>query len=172
MNRASLVVLAIVAAGCGGDRASSGRPPRGSAGSDPQAPTSTPIADGSLFGFIRAIGAARSGAILTIDPATMLTGDAANRAAAEDGATELPVPNDYYIDDDDPATIDLPVAPSAVFTVQGEDGQGGDPADLHRVDPARFLSFYGAAPSYFAAVPYRIAIAGGVVTAVEQVYLP
>ncbi len=84
----------------------------------------------------------------------------------------LPVPNDYYIDDDDRSTMDLPVAPSAVFTVQGEDGQGGDPDDLHRVDAAHFLSLFDAAPSYFAAVPYRITIAGGVVTAVEQVYLP
>jgi hypothetical protein len=53
---------------------------------------------------------------VTVDVIQFLTGDAAARAAAEDGA-EVPPPNDYYIRDASSRLRTLPTAPGAPITV-------------------------------------------------------
>ena len=61
---------AVVGAGCGGNDEPS------------------PLPDGRHFGYIQTIDVMSPSATLTVDTAEFLTGDEANRAAAEDGAIE------------------------------------------------------------------------------------
>ena len=72
--------------------------------------TGTPPAeleDGEHFGFVEEVDA--SGGTLVLDLAYFLTGEAANEAAAERG-DEVPVPNDYYIVNDNPRLRTLTLA--------------------------------------------------------------
>jgi hypothetical protein len=62
---------------------------------------------------------------MTFDLAYFLTGDAANQAAAEHG-DETPVPNDYYIVNDNPLLRTTPISPSVEI----------DAIDWSRVDRA------------------------------------
>ena len=67
------------------------------------------LADGTYFGFFESIdveGRAQ------FDLACFYTGEEANQQAAARG-DEVPVPNDVYIVNDNPATRDVPVDPSA-----------------------------------------------------------
>jgi hypothetical protein len=73
---------------------------------------------GAWAGFIREIGADW----LDFDLACFFVGDAANTAAAEDGVEEIPVPNDYYIRNANPAVRRVPVAAGAtVYVLNGVD---------------------------------------------------
>jgi hypothetical protein len=69
------------------------------------------LADGRHFGFLKAVDEQRH--TLSFDLAEHFTGEAANRAAAEDGAIEEGegVPNDYYIRNVNPRVRELPYAP-------------------------------------------------------------
>ncbi|NNF70498.1 MAG: hypothetical protein HKN01_12070 [Acidimicrobiia bacterium] len=53
---------------------------------------------------------------LSFDLAVWFTGEDANRAARDDGETEIPVPNDYYIRNRSGEIWALPVAPTVVVT--------------------------------------------------------
>jgi hypothetical protein len=53
------------------------------------------LPDGIWFGDLKAVDVA--GATVSLDLNCFFTGDAANRAAMQDGQTDIPVPNDYYI---------------------------------------------------------------------------
>jgi hypothetical protein len=90
--------------------------PTGSTATGPTAPTGptgetgTPPAeleDGEHFGWVEEVDA--SGGTLVLDLAYFLTGEAANETAAERG-DEVPVPNDYYIVNDNPRLRTLTLA--------------------------------------------------------------
>jgi len=70
-----------------------------------------PLPDGRHFGFIKSIDLNASPATMVFDLAYFLTGDEANAAAAERG-DEVPVPNDYYIVNDNPKLRMLQVSPN------------------------------------------------------------
>ncbi len=59
--------------------------------------------------FIKSIDVSTHPATMTFDLAYFLTGDAANQAAAARG-DETPVPNDYYIVNDNPLLRTLPIS--------------------------------------------------------------
>ncbi len=70
-------------------------------------PPAAELEDGEHFGFVEEVDPA--GGTLVLDLAYFLTGEAANEAAAEHG-DEVPVPNDYYIVNDNPRLRTLVLA--------------------------------------------------------------
>jgi hypothetical protein len=66
------------------------------------------LEDGEHFGFVESVDA--EGETMVFDLAYFLTGEAANEAAAERGF-EVPVPNDYFIVNDNPKLRTLAFAP-------------------------------------------------------------
>lgn len=90
-------------------------PPSALPGSDEAAgsgcsPGEGPLPDGIWFGMARAGDATT----VQFDLACFFVGEAANAAAAEDGVDEIPVPNDYYIRNENPTTRMAPVGAEAV----------------------------------------------------------
>ena len=66
------------------------------------------LEDGEHFGFVERVNA--EGKTMVFDLAYFLTGEEANEAAAERGL-EVPVPNDYFIVNDNPKLRTLALAP-------------------------------------------------------------
>jgi hypothetical protein len=67
------------------------------------------------LGHIKRIDTARSQ--VTVDIVQWFTGEDAARAAAQDGADEVPPPNDYWIRNANPRLRTLSVTPAAVITI-------------------------------------------------------
>jgi len=116
--RVLLLALALVAAGCGGGGAEQAAPePTQTRTSTQPAPPPGPT-PAEHFGYIRSVSTAGPAATLAFDEAQFLKGDAAQKAAEEDGAVEPgeSVPNDYYIRNPDKATRTLRIANDAKIT--------------------------------------------------------
>jgi hypothetical protein len=106
-----------------------------------------------------------AGRPVTVDLVQWFTGDAATKAAAEDGK-ESPPPNDYYIRNVNPRLRTLPVATDARLTLTRQTlGQGGDATAGVEVDLAR-LAASGRRHLFWATVR------GGRVLRMEEQYLP
>ena len=89
------------------------------------------------FGYIKSLEQKGAGYELKFDPAWFLSGETANKAAAEDGAVPPgePVPNDNYVVDEGHRLLTYRVAPDARVTVL-VDGPEGEPitvAELARI---------------------------------------
>ena len=71
------------------------------------------------FGYIKSLEQKGAGYELKFDPAWFLSGETANKAAAEDGAVPPgePVPNDNYVVDEGHRLLTYRVAPDAKVTV-------------------------------------------------------
>jgi hypothetical protein len=85
----------------------------GRAGSDRGEPVETPpeepaLEDGRHFGFVRAVHPAQG--TIEFDLAYFLTGEEANRAYQEATGETGPVPNDYYVVNENPRLRELPFA--------------------------------------------------------------
>jgi hypothetical protein len=172
--RALLLSLALVAAGCGGGGADKAAPEPTQTSTQP-APTPGP-SPAEHFGYIRSVSTAGPAATLAFDEAEFLTGDAAQKAAEEDGvvAPGETVPNDYYIRNRDQTTQTLRIANDAKITAKrcplcrhGRDGQ---------LDP--FLASFMKGRQTFAD-PYRgkyslywLTIKDGEVAAIDEQYVP
>jgi hypothetical protein len=187
-----VLVLVLVAGACADDgdgaRAPTGAtgptnetgpspsPPEEPSPSESPSPSGSPspaLEDGLHFGFLTAVDVARR--TLELDLAYFLTGDEANEAAAERG-DETPVPNDYYIVNDNPRLRTLAL---------------GDDLRLVLLDWSRCCdeTFRGELEPFATAVneveavtvdgrvyqpgsPFWLTVAGGVVTRIEEQYLP
>ena len=169
-----LLSLALVAAGCGGGGADKAAPEPTQTSTQP-APTPGPSPT-EHFGYIRSVSTAGPAATLAFDEAEFLTGDAAQKAAEEDGvvAPGETVPNDYYIRNRDQTTQTLRIANDAKITAKrcplcrhGRDGE---------LDP--FLASFMKGRQTFAD-PYRgkyslywLTIRDGEVAAIDEQYVP
>ena len=169
-----LLSLALVAAGCGGGGADKAAPEPTQTSTQP-APTPGP-SPAEQFGYIRSVSTAGPAATLAFDEAQFLTGDAAQKAAEEDGvvAPGETVPNDYYIRNRDQTTQTLRIANDARITAKrcplcrhGRDGQ---------LEP--FLASFMKGRQTFAD-PYRgkyslywLTIKDGEVAAIDEQYVP
>jgi hypothetical protein len=147
-------------------------------------PSLAPRSSASLFpdrsfGYIRAVDASASPRTIDFDVADFLTGERANRAAAEDGVVEPgePVTNDYYVRNREKTVETLPVARDArVTAVRCPDGcTEGNPGDLDDL----FASFAitGDPPSLEddyrgASTQYWVTLENGVVVAIDEQYVP
>jgi hypothetical protein len=143
--------------------------PTGTPPSAPPAGTTaaarTDLADGvHVAHVVRVDPAARA---VTVDVIQFLTGDAAARAAAEDGA-EVPPPNDYYVRDVSSRLRTLPVASGAPITVNvhGAQESGSATTDI----PKTLAELAGVRG--FADGTYRLTLEDGRVIRIAEMYLP
>lgn len=131
------------------------------------------LADGTYFGFFESIdveGRAQ------FDLACFYTGEEANQQAAARG-DEIPVPNDVYIVNDNPATRDVPVDPSAELLLIDwnaccETGPGATlEAFASSLGHKRFVEIDGW--RYAGSLsPYWVTIANGQILGIEEQFLP
>ena len=133
------------------------------------------LEDGRHFGFIETVDA--PGGSITFDLAYFFTGDEANEVAAERG-DETPDPNDYYVVNDNPRLRDLALAPDVTISV----------FDWNRccdeqvvVDITTFADVMAQPDGsvemdgqlyYGVLSPYWVTVEDGVVTEIEEQYLP
>ena len=105
---AACVVIVLAACGGGDNAPEAGPTPYGGAA----------IQTAEQVGFIRIVDTSTEPATLEFDEAEWLTGEAAQKAAVEDGQLEpgQPVANDYYIRNTDKATRVLEVGPDTAVT--------------------------------------------------------
>ena len=132
------------------------------------------LADGTYFGFFESIDVDTG--VTKFDLACFYTGEEANQQAAARG-DEVPVPNDVYIVNDNPATRAVPVDPSAELLLIDwnaccETGPGATLDGLasalgHRnfveIDGWRYAGSLS---------PYWVTIADGQIVGIEEQFLP
>jgi hypothetical protein len=184
-KRALLVVgwcMAMLAAACTneGPENASGTPlpptPTATSPSPTGRPSASPslvLEDGRHFGYIRSAQLTAEPQVIVFDLAYLLTGDEANQAAAERGK-ETPVPNDYFIVNDNPRLRELPVAPGLRILLL----DWTDCCDtMFRADPQLFQESFdqeryppGNYKGTFSG--YWLTVRGGAVTKVEEQYFP
>jgi hypothetical protein len=132
------------------------------------------LADGTYFGFFESIDVDTG--VTKFDLACFYTGDEANQQAAARG-DEVPVPNDVYIVNDNPATRDVPVDPSAELLLIDWNAccETGPGATLDGLASAlghkRFVEIDGW--RYAGSLsPYWVTIANGQIVGIEEQFLP
>jgi hypothetical protein len=174
LTAALLTLLAAAAlGGCGGSEQPGGA---GGAAATTAAPaptvsaptTSEPVvlADGRHPVYLKRVDP--DGRTITFDLIQFFTGDAATKAAAEDGE-ESPPPNDYYIRNVNPRLRTLPVAADAPITVNvlAAQSTGSATKDVS-VTLAKLASYFPNSGT----PPFWIMVEQGQVTRIAQQYLP
>jgi hypothetical protein len=176
------IVTAIALAACGSDTAEP--PPAQPAAAPTSTPTpirpaiqpasrseaspATPNPDRD-FGFIRSWYAKTGTIYLRFDRAVLLTGKAADDASAAHGG-ESPVPNDLYIQNDNPRLRDLVIVDQAtvVGSQQLTGSPGPDPSSLKAL-----LTFVHKGGPQAAATPFHLTYNdNGFVIRVQEQYVP
>jgi hypothetical protein len=174
LTAALLTLLAAAAlGGCGGSEQAGGAggAPATTAAPAPTASaptTSEPVvlADGRHPVYLKTVDPDRQ--TITFDLIQFFTGDAATKAAAEDGK-ESPPPNDYYIRNVNPRLRTLPVAADAPITVNvlAAQSTGSATKDVS-VTLAKLASYFPNSGT----PPFWITVEQGQVTRIAQQYLP
>jgi hypothetical protein len=179
------VLMAATLAACGSDTAnpppSAAQPaPAGPAATTPSKPTTaqpasrpaaspTPATRGSDFGFIRSWTAKTGTFYLRFDRAVLLNGKAADDASAAHGG-ESPVPNDYYIQNDNPRLREVAIADQVkvIGSQQLTGSPGPKPTSLKAL-----LTFIHNGGPLAAATPFHLTYnANGLVVRVQEQYIP
>jgi hypothetical protein len=128
-----LAAVLVLAAGCGGTKTATRTV---TVDSSAKRGVGAPL-ERVEFGYIKSLERKGADYELTFDPAWFLSGETANKAAAEDGAVPPgePVPNDNYVVDEGQRLLTYRVAPDARVTVL-VDGPESEPitvAELARI---------------------------------------
>jgi hypothetical protein len=134
-----------------------------------QASSATTATPGRDFGFIRGWYAKTGTIYLRFDRAILLTGKAADDASAAHGG-ESPVPNDLYIQNDNPRLRDLAIVDQAtvIGSQQLTGSPGPNPSSLKAL-----LTFVHKGGSRVAATPFHLTYNdNGLVVRVQEQYLP
>ena len=134
-----------------------------------QASSATTATPGRDFGFIRGWYAKTGTIYLRFDRAILLTGKAADDASAAHGG-ESPVPNDLYIQNDNPRLRDLAIIDQAtvIGSQQLTGSPGPNPSSLKAL-----LTFVHKGGSRVAATPFHLTYNdNGLVVRVQEQYLP
>ncbi len=128
--------------------------------------------DGRHFTYIREVSTVDGTTVLGVDYAQMLTGDEAAAAATAAGE-ESPPPNDYFIVNGDTLLRTFPVDTAInVRLTSKPDGVQPEGYDVgFGVWQDMFVGMIADA-GIVKVVPYWITIEGGVITAIEEQYLP
>ena len=133
------------------------------------AASSATTSSGTDFGFIRSWTAKPGAFYLRFDRAVLLTGKAADDASAAHGG-ESPVPNDYYIQNDNPRLRDLAIANQ--ITVIGSQQLTGSPGPKPISLKALLTYVHNGGPQ-LAATPFHLTYnANGLVVRVQEQYVP
>src|SRR4029453_8481973 len=132
------------------------------------------LAGGTSFGFFESIDVDTG--VAQFDLACFYTGEEANQQAPARG-DEVPVPNDVYIVNDNPATRDVPVDPSAELLLIDWNNccETGPGAQLDALASAlghrNFVEIDGW--RYAGGLsPYWVTIANGQIVGIEEQFLP
>jgi hypothetical protein len=170
-----IAVMAATMGGCGsGEPSGSGGAPATTAAPTPTATAATPttasepvvLADGRHPVYLKTVDPGQR--TITFDLIQFFTGEAATKAAAEDGE-ESPPPNDYYIRNVNPRLRTLPVAADATITVNvlaaGSTGSSTKDVSVTLAKLATYFPNSGTSP-------FWITVAQGQVTKIAQQYLP
>jgi len=122
-----LAVLILAAGAIGLSRAMSDSPTPAAA-AEPPASAARRCEGDRLFGHIKSLTSKGDHYELRFDPAWFLSGETANRAAAEDGAVPPgePVPNDNYVVEEGHRVLTYLVQPTARVTVLVRNSSDGD----------------------------------------------
>jgi hypothetical protein len=197
MGRLALLFgLVFLAAACGSDEPSqqgaASNPVTSTASSnDEPAASGSPAelsGDGRYFGYVRA--AKQEPRVIVFDVAQAFSGEAANRAAAEDGVVESgePVPNDHYERNPAQDVEMLEVAPGASVTAAWPASflmqyvsrgtyrkceRGAGPMPCTQV-PLSLDSFFAATKDLSAdrGIPVWLTIDGSQVVRIDEQYFP
>jgi hypothetical protein len=131
-----------------------------------------PLADGRYFGRLAAVGVDQNPPRLVIDVQRFLTGEEADRAAAQDGVIQPGehIPNDYYIVNDDPRWRTLPIDPGAQVSLTTY--PFGDVDSPGVVTLERFGQIWDADRGSITLFPFWITVRDGTVVELEEQYLP
>lgn len=129
------------------------------------APAQTDGADGVQVA--RVVRVDPAAGTVTVDVIQFLTGDAATRAAAEDGA-EVPPPNDYYIRNVSSRLRTLPVASTAPITVNVHGAQESGSATTNI--PKTLAELAGI--QHLENGAFRLTLQDGQVIRIAEIYLP
>jgi hypothetical protein len=174
LTAALLTLLAAAAlGGCGGSEQPGGARGATATTAAPAPTVSAPtpsepivLADGRHPVYLKTVDPDRQA--ITFDLIQFFTGDAATKAAAEDGE-ESPPPNDYYIRNVNPRLRTLPVAADAPITVNVLAAQttGSATKDVS-VTLAKLASYFPNSGT----PPFWITVEQGQVTRIAQQYLP
>ncbi|HEX2153697.1 MAG TPA: hypothetical protein VHL52_06945 [Acidimicrobiia bacterium] len=168
---AARVAAILVLAACG-----SAAPQETTPADEPDAPASTAVGghlpDGETFAWVKGL----TGDGLLVDPAEMLTGEAARQAAVEDGAISEgeDLPNDFYIRDETDETLVMTARDGATYALMlFADGTPTE-TDVSLDEFAAALE--GADPDVYGVVdgviPAMVEIEEGQIVSVRQMYLP
>ena len=142
---------------------------------DPTSPTaparttaaaSTDLADGRHPARVTRVDAA--GGRITVDVVQLFLGDAAARAAEQDGAAEIPPPNDVWIRNTSHALRTLPVAAAAPITVNvhGSSESGSSTTNITKT-----LAELADIDDLDSGI-FWLTVADGQVTRIAEQYLP
>ncbi len=132
-------------------------------------PTALSLPEGRYQGYFKGLsdGTVEGQAVQVVDfdEVELLTGDAANEAARADGliGDDESVPNDYYIVDDDPSTVSLPVIPDGVVTLLEPGGAIPRPGSITEAADD---------PNQLYAIEVIVVRDISLITATEAIYLP
>jgi hypothetical protein len=133
------------------------------------AASSATTSSGTDFGFIRSWTAKTGTIYLRFDRAVLLTGKAADDASAAHGG-ESPVPNDYFIQNDNPRLREVVILDQAkvIGSQQLTGSPGPNPSSLKAL-----LTFVHNGGPQVAATPFHLKYNdNGFVTRVQEQYLP
>lgn len=131
--------------------------------------------DGTIkaMGYIDRVWENNGSRYLSIDYAEMLSGEAAQKAAVEDGVIEPgeTLDNDYYIRNQNPMKREFEVSPAVTIKTMTREGGFDQPATWEE-----FLSFWGLNPpgqaTHLKDMPWWITRDGQTIIAIEEQYLP
>jgi hypothetical protein len=183
-----MVAVALLAAGCSSgaedsstqsaprSTATTSAPPTATARLNPPAPSTpslapaaaatTDLQDRQHLGHIESMDTVRSQ--ITVDIVQWFTGEDAARAAAADGADELPPPNDYWIRNANPRLRTLAVTPGSVITINtlGAPESGSATKDIVKTLDQL------AAVEHLESGLFWLTVTSGDVTRIAEQYLP
>ena len=147
----------------------------------PPTVTTTGSAGETTFGWVRSFEDTDGSITVGVDPAEMLTGEAAVAAAREDGeiGQDEDLPNDFYIRNPEGSTIEFTISPQVVVTLQAC-YQGGDCVVTEQVDLATWSVLLGAEEDpglewdWYGggSLPYEFTVVNEMVTGIREMYLP
>jgi hypothetical protein len=129
-------------------------------------PAGETLPDGIWFGNLQSVDVGAS--TVSLDLNCYFTGEAANRAAAADGETEIPVPDDYYIRNKVKKIYVLPTVANVAAFILPDNGGNPNPAPAGN-GPAAVASMLSQFNNFWIG---WLQISGGKVVAVQQQFVP
>lgn len=134
----------------------------------------TRLPDGRHLVYVK--GANADGSQLGLDLAVWFSGNAANTAARLDGRTDIPVPNDYHIRNEDSTVIWMPIHREIEVTSVWFDYDTDPDFENDPIDYTDFLgvvtSDEGGPRSQLRHSPWWVTIEDGEVVALDEQYVP